>query len=194
MFQECYRRIKQDNLHQSEKYRKEYPDGPPKHLHINMAIKDEEWEELREILGQETSQEEMTDYWCRNPASTRFLNEHAQQEYHRICDLVAETIIAFFDDLPVIEASQHFESKRIKPAYEEWTYEKKMIVSGRQDGLKPKMIDRAVLAYQRKAGKPKKYHGRTKESLASTYCRIERESKDKGFYDLVEPEMCDKYL
>ena len=42
MFQECYRRIKQDNLHQVEKYRKEYPDGPPKHLHINMAIKDEE--------------------------------------------------------------------------------------------------------------------------------------------------------
>jgi hypothetical protein len=194
MFQECYRRVKEDNLRRVEEYRKEYPNGPPRHLYVNMAIKDKEREELREILGPDASEKDMTDYWCRNPASKRFLCVYAQQEYDRICHLVAETIIAFFDDLPVIEASQHFESKRIKPAYEEWPYEKKMIVSGRKDGLKPKMIDRAVLAYQRKARKQKKYHGRTKESLASTYWRIEREAKDKGFYDLVEPEMCDTYL
>ena len=194
MFQECYRRVKMDNLCRVEEYRKEYPDGTPNHLYINTAIKDKEWEELREILGPDASQKEMTDYWCRTPASKRFLREHAQKEYDRICNLVAETIIAFFDDLPVIEASQHFESKRIKPAYEEWTYEKKMIVSGRKDGLKPKMIDRAVLAYQRKAGKPKKYHGRNKAVLASQHWRIEQEAKDKEFYDLVEPEMCDKYL
>ncbi len=193
IFQECYRRIKQDNLHQIEKYRKEYPDGPP-NLHINMAIKDEEWEELREILGQDASQKEMTDYWCRTPASKRFLREHAQKEYDRICHLVAETIIAFFDDLPVIKVSQHFESKRIKPAFKVWSHEKKIIVSGRKDGLKPEMIDRAVSNYQRKAREPKKYHGRNKKVLASTHWRIEKEAEDKGFYDLVEPEMCDTYL
>lgn len=194
MFQECYRRVKADNLRRVEEYRKEYPDGPPKHVHINMAIKEKESEELREILGPDASEKEMTDYWCRNPASERFLREHGQQEYHRICHMVAETIIAFFDDLPVIEASQHFESKRIEPAYKKWTHEKKMIVSGRKDGLKSKMIDRAVSNYQRKAGKPKKYHGRNKKVLASTHWRIEKEAKDEGFYKLVEAEMCDKYL
>ena len=48
--------------------------------------------------------------------------------------------------------------------------------------------------YQQKVGKPKKYHGRKKNVLASTHWRIEKEAKDKGFYDLVEPEMCDTYL
>ena len=194
MVQECYRRIKADNLHHVEEYRKNYPDGPPKHLHINMAIKEKESEELREILGQDATQKEMTDYWCRNPASKRFLSEHAQHEYDRVCHLVAETIVAFFDDLPVIEASQRFESKRIEPAFKAWPHEKKIIVSGRKDGLKPEMIDRAVSNYQRKAREPKKYHGRNKKVLASTHWRIEKEAKEKGFYDLVEPEMCDTYL
>lgn len=194
MLQECYRRVKEDNLRRVEEYRREYPDGPPKHLYVNMAIKDREREELRDVLGPDASEKEMTDYWCRNPSSKRFLREHAQKEYDRICNLVAETIIAFFDDLPVIEASQHFESKRITPAFKVWPHEKKLIVSGRKDGLKPKMIDRAVFDYQQKVGKPKKYHGRNKNVLASTHWRIEKEAKDKGFYDLVEPEMCDTYL
>ncbi len=194
IFQECYRRVKADNLRRVEKYRKEYPDKPPKHVYVNMAIKDQEREELREILGPDASEKEMTDYWCRNPASKRFLREHAQQEYDRICHLVAETIIAFFDDLPVIKASQHFESKRIKPAFKAWTHEKKLIVSGRKDGLKPEMIDRAVSNYQQKAGEPQKYHGRNRAVLASQHWRIEQEAKDEGFYELVEAEMCDKYL
>ena len=194
MFQECSRRVKQDDLRRIEEYRKEFPDGPPKHLYVNTAIKDEEWEELRDILGSDASQKEMTDYWCRNPASRRFLRVHAQQQYEHICRLMAETIIAFFDDLPVIEASQHFESKRIQPAFKTWPHEKKLIVSGRKDGLNQKMIDRAVSNYQRKAGKPKKYHGHNKAVLASQHWRIEKEAKDKGLYDLVEAEMCDKYL
>ena len=49
--------------------RKHDPDGPPKHVYVNTAIKDKEWEELREILGLDASQKEMIDYWCRNPAS-----------------------------------------------------------------------------------------------------------------------------
>ncbi len=145
------------------------------------------------LLGPDVDPQVMIDHWCRNPASKRFLREQAEREYDRICRFLAQNVVDFINDLPVLSASAELTSGRAKEAFKKWPYEKKLIVSGRKDSLSAAKIDKAVHAYQRKTGRPKKYHGRNSNVIAAIHSRVEKEARDKGFYEFIQEALCDPY-